>query len=161
LNCGEIDWVNLHALNDSDQDAFLNFTVNHGYSQLIEVPTRNNNVLDVVLTNEPLSICDVYVEQPFGSSDHCQVYFKVFAESLKSNSDVTANRTCRMIRNWKHANYGEIVTKRGPWHLIHHHQIVVQNSVRAYCFTLLSDAACFVWSGRSGGPVDDFFNNRI
>ena len=97
MNCGKTDWVNLHALNDSAQDVFFNFTVNHNYSQLIEVPTRNNNVLDVPLTSEPLSICDVSEEQPFGSSDHCQVYFKVSAKSLKPNSDVRANS--RMVKN--------------------------------------------------------------
>ena len=40
MNCGNIDWVNLSAPNDGVHDAFLNFTVKHGYSQLITEPTR-------------------------------------------------------------------------------------------------------------------------
>ena len=58
MNCGNIDWVNLSAPNDGVHDAFLNFTVKNGYSQLITEPTRDSKILDVLLSNEPISISD-------------------------------------------------------------------------------------------------------
>ena len=67
LNCGDVDWSNLCSPRDGVHDTFWNFTVQQGYSQLVTEPTRDNtrNILDLLLTNEPVSICDVSVQQPF------------------------------------------------------------------------------------------------
>ena len=62
MNCGNIDWVNLNALNDGIHNTFLNFTVERGYSQLITEPTRDSKILDVLLSNEPVSIRDVSIQ---------------------------------------------------------------------------------------------------
>ena len=38
-------------------ELFLKFCVSHGLVQAVSVPTRGNNILDLVLTNEPLCVC--------------------------------------------------------------------------------------------------------
>ena len=46
---------------DSVHDVLLNFTLKHRYSQLVTEATRGSKILDVLLINKQLSICDVSV----------------------------------------------------------------------------------------------------
>jgi len=78
LNCPNVDWSTLTAKADGVQDELLNFTVIRGFSQVVQSATRADNLLDIVLTSEPLSICDIDVIQPFDSSDHSQVICSLF-----------------------------------------------------------------------------------
>jgi len=59
----------------------LNFSVNNGFIQLVNEATRNDNILDILLVNEPNTVFDVQVDLPFGGSDHCCVIFTVVIES--------------------------------------------------------------------------------
>jgi len=45
--------------------------------QLVSEPTRQHNLLDIVLTNGPMIMSDVSVEAPVSNCDHCQVNFCV------------------------------------------------------------------------------------
>jgi len=54
LNCANIDWSNFTAPSDGVQDALLHFTLFNGLSQVVSEATRGNNILDVVISNEPL-----------------------------------------------------------------------------------------------------------
>jgi Endonuclease-reverse transcriptase len=75
LNCGHIDWASLIAPSDGVQDVILKFVVSNGFAQTVCEPTRGENILDIVLCNEPLSVFDTAVLPPFGCSDHNQVEF--------------------------------------------------------------------------------------
>ena len=103
MNCGNIDWTTLSAPNDGVHDVFLNFTVDHGYSQLVTEFTRDKKILDVLLSNEPISICDVSVLPPFSSSDHSQVEFRVFVEPATAKPTVAAKDSA--FRCWKATNF--------------------------------------------------------
>ena len=103
LNCGDIDWVNLNAPGDNIQDTLLNFAIEHGYYQLVSEPTRDTKILDLLLTNEPLSICDICINEPFSNSDHNQVTFKVFAESATATSINDAVGST--FRCWREADF--------------------------------------------------------
>jgi hypothetical protein len=81
LNCSQIYWTNLTAPSDNIQDILLDFTVNNSLEQLINVATRSDHILVLVLSNEPTSIAHTEVICPFSSNDHCQVDFDIFAES--------------------------------------------------------------------------------
>jgi hypothetical protein len=50
----------------------------NGFTELVFEPTRLRNILDIVLCNHPLIICDLSVTPLFGNSDHNQVQFSVF-----------------------------------------------------------------------------------
>jgi len=103
MNCGGIDWINLNAPSDNIQEVLLNFATEHGCCQLVSEPTRDVKILDLLLTNEPLSICDVRVCEPFSSSDHNQVMFKVYAEPATVGlGNDTENNT---IRCWRAADF--------------------------------------------------------
>jgi len=61
LELTSTDWVNLCSPVDSVDDVLLNFTLKHRYSQLVTEATRGSKILDVLLINKQLSICDVSV----------------------------------------------------------------------------------------------------
>jgi len=103
MNYGDIDWVSLNAPDDNIQNTLLNFATEHGYCQLVSEPTRHAKILDLLLANEPLSICDVCVHEPFSNSDHNQVMFKVFAESATVTSRNDAGYST--FRCWREADF--------------------------------------------------------
>jgi len=81
LNCPHISWTNLTAPSDNIQDALLDFTVNNSLEQLVNIATRGDNILDLVLSSEPTSVAQIKVTCPFSSSDHCRVNFDNFVDS--------------------------------------------------------------------------------
>ncbi len=60
---------------------FMQLVVNYGISQFINFPTRRNNLLDVILSDDPNLVCNVCSSAPFGDanhpSDHLSVSFEV------------------------------------------------------------------------------------
>ena len=72
LNLPNIDWSN-NTVNGNHYplslcNVFLNFMAYHGLVQMNFLPTRYNNILDVFLTNQPLT--SISVEIAPGISDH-------------------------------------------------------------------------------------------
>ena len=56
---------------------FFNFCNDYGFSQYASVPTRGNNVLDLVLCNDPYTFSCIDVIEPFSNSDHSMVEFSL------------------------------------------------------------------------------------
>ena len=104
FNCNGIDWQTLKAPCDGTQDALLNFAIMMGFSQVVQSPTRGDNLLDLVFSNEPLAMCNVNVIHPFGNSDHCQIEFSVFTDSsFKRDVDLNVVRY-----DWNKADFDSI-----------------------------------------------------
>jgi hypothetical protein len=100
MNCPSIDWNLLKAKVDGTHDELLNFTVTRGFSQVVQSATRADNLLDIVLTSEPLSMCNIDVIEPFGNSDHSQVVFSLFNDC----TDVENDAVCKRY-DWANADY--------------------------------------------------------
>ena len=81
-------------------DELLNFAITRGLSQVVQSATRADNLLDIILTSEPLSICNTNVIQPFGNSDHSQVIFSLFNDCVDEVNDATSKRY-----DWANADY--------------------------------------------------------
>ncbi len=64
-----IDWTNLHAVGGSASD-FMSKVIDLSLVQLVEVPTRGINILDLALVNDPLPIMFCGTGPPFSTSDH-------------------------------------------------------------------------------------------
>ena len=87
--------------------SFFDTLVNTGLQQIVNFPTRNNNTLDVVLTNSP-SFARQCVEMP-GLSDHDIVFVETSSRALRH---WLARRN---ILLWKHANFDRIRLKISNW----------------------------------------------
>jgi len=94
--------VNLSSPNDGIQDVLLNFCVTSSYMQCVTEPTRGQNILDLILINEPILLCDVFVEPPLGSSDHCQIGFKIFSGENDTSTPKIPSNT---MSNWNKADF--------------------------------------------------------
>jgi len=58
------------------------------------IAPEKNSILDIVLTNEQLTLCDVYVAAPVGVSDHCQINFVVAIASTAPAQHSTEGVDC-------------------------------------------------------------------
>lgn len=75
FNLPEIDWTNYHSSQFKCYEQFLLFINDHGLHQYVLEPTRGDNILDLVLCNNPAIIADLSVLCPFSTSDHNVVSF--------------------------------------------------------------------------------------
>ena len=95
VNCPHIDWSNNIMLQTSPvQQLLLELSTELALHQLISSATRDQNLLDVLLCNDLLSILDLSVNVPFSTSDHSVIDFKIFVgtfikcESVSSMSRI-------------------------------------------------------------------------
>ena len=71
-------------------------------SQLVENPTRGENILDLILTTDENLITNIEVGEEFSSSDH-----RIITYELKVNSD-NENISFEKIPNYKKANFPKL-----------------------------------------------------
>ena len=79
--CGDfnypgINWNLLHASTPSSQ-LFLDTVLDCYLVQVVDKPTRGENILDLILTSNEALVDNVNIEEPFVSSDHCVVKFDI------------------------------------------------------------------------------------
>ena len=87
FNLPSINWSHYTAPNEVCYDKFISFVYNAGLQQCVNIPTRANNVLDLILTDNALLISDVSVECSIGNSDHHTVHFSVNIDNSHVPSD--------------------------------------------------------------------------
>jgi Endonuclease-reverse transcriptase len=105
LNCGHIDWLSLTAPSDGVQDVILKFVVSNGFAQTVCEPTRGENILDIILCNEPLSVFDTAVLPPFGCSDNKQVEFSFFAHICQTETADNHTTPIGPAYDWANADH--------------------------------------------------------
>ena len=75
FNCPDINWENLTVRSNAPdreiQQALIDITTEHGLTQVHNQPTRQDNILDLVFTNNP-SLVKSSTSVP-GISDHAMV----------------------------------------------------------------------------------------
>ena len=75
LNLPNASWSSMTS-SDSFTAELLRDLLSHGFTQYVNEPTREQNLLDVVLCSERGLVQDTRVKAPVGNSDHCSVNFK-------------------------------------------------------------------------------------
>jgi len=56
----------------------LNFVCTFGLTQFVHFPTRGENVLDIIMSNDDQIINSIYSAPPIGHSDHAIVNFTLY-----------------------------------------------------------------------------------
>ena len=79
---------------------FIDLFVTHGFRQLVDSPTRNNNILDIFATNRPSVIAECKVIP--GISDHETVHIET------QLSVMLTSETTRQIFQWNKTDYHQI-----------------------------------------------------
>ena len=85
------------------QEIFYTGTVDLGLQQLITIPTRGRNVLDLLFTNDPSIVVDSFVTDAFLGSDHLAIRFTLFF-SCETFSCASAHQ----IMDWYNADWGRM-----------------------------------------------------
>lgn len=114
LNCPEINWaLNSTSASKNVESLIHSYIQFNGFTQCINDPTRQNNILDVLCVDEPLLVRDASVEPPFSDSDHNAVHFNIqMPIPDDDNCNVNADSVDKTYL-WAHANYAEMSTFLG------------------------------------------------
>ncbi|MFH4978915.1 hypothetical protein AB6A40_005624, partial [Gnathostoma spinigerum] len=100
FNAPHIDWVNL-STGDLHCRNVYNFFTLHGLTQHVLSPTRNANILDLVLTQVGTNISDLLIHDRI--SDHCYISYTINVES--SAKKRTEKKLNFRKGNYSYANY--------------------------------------------------------
>ena len=76
FNFSELNW-SIEAENISESHPFVECINNNFSIQVVLEPTREINFLDLILCSEEDMITDFYVGEPFETSDHQLIRFKL------------------------------------------------------------------------------------
>jgi hypothetical protein len=87
FNFGGIDWDTL--MTDSVREKFMDLTMDCFLEQNVHVPTRGDNILDLVFTSERNMIKDMRSAASLGDSDHCVLLWNLCyaTERLKDEKE--------------------------------------------------------------------------
>lgn len=82
FNLPDIEWFTSPSptFSLSVSRAIVEFCTQSQFTQLTNTPTRENTILDLVLTNTPGLVSDLVVIPPIGQSDHAGVSFSLAIE---------------------------------------------------------------------------------
>ena len=84
---------------------FVNFVLQHALQQFMHLPTRGNNILDLVFSDDPFAVCNIEITQPFSSSDHNAITFQLLGgASITSQDSTGVDNSCTRY-NFKRANW--------------------------------------------------------
>jgi len=88
--CGDfnlplINW-NTFTGQDALSETFLDFCLQENLKQYTTEPTRNNALLDLILSNSSSLVLNTSVRENFSTSDHCLIKFFVNAEITRPTS---------------------------------------------------------------------------
>ena len=119
--CGDFNFSIINWSHDVDvsflpvhTSAFANFAISNGLTQLIKT-THNQNILDLLIINDPLAIYDISVLPPFSTSDHFVLTWHIWFP-LDLHDDAHNN----FSYNFKHANYTNLANllSNVNWHYL-------------------------------------------
>ena len=68
-----MDWVKIFSPNNDVYIEFLSYFNNNSFSQLVEFPTRGNNLLDVILSDNSSQFRNIHSLPPISNSDHVTI----------------------------------------------------------------------------------------
>ena len=106
FNCPDINWNKLALPNNAVSLCLYNFVTVNGFTQVVNEPTRDNNLVDLLMTNQPLELSTVDVAPPFSSSDHNMVYFTIPFSCRSANHHESQQRHYL----WKKGDYGAMTS---------------------------------------------------
>ena len=98
FNLPGVDWSQPQLAHDGNNSIsrFNLFILQHAFEQLVSHPTRGDNLLDLVFSNDEFIVANLMVDEPFGNSDHNMIKFSIVTppctKSLSDNLTVDCPR---------------------------------------------------------------------
>jgi hypothetical protein len=101
FNLPNVDWENLSAPESGKQRSFMQVFSKLGYGQYVKEPTRADNILDLIFTDDDKLISEVFVANRFSRSDH-NIVKAILSFGLRSCEEKNI-RTC-----WHRGSYEQL-----------------------------------------------------
>lgn len=104
FNFPSINWQNDNCIkcnNFSCVGIFLTLHYKLGLQQFVQSPTRNNNILDLILSNDSNGILNVEIAEPFSTSDHNSIIFDILIDT----HTVSSSPPTRLSPNFNRADW--------------------------------------------------------
>ena len=111
FNCPQISWNNLSCpASDYVCKAIVNWIITSGLTQFVKFPTRQANILDLVLCDNDQLICNVTSSPPIGHSDHGVVDFTFLVRDGKEHGEKNTNpgKHASVNYKWHEGNFEAI-----------------------------------------------------
>jgi len=108
LNLPRIKWDSHCCPADHINKKIFDFILTHGFSQLVDFPTRGNNILDVILTDDDCVVTTVKSCPPVGYSDHVAIEFTMTLASVDRNVPDGSYDKCRYL--WHVGDYDNMIS---------------------------------------------------
>jgi hypothetical protein len=105
FNIPDINWDFPNCSASSKESDFLLFSNDAGLQQINRFQTRGKNILDLILTNDPLIISNVSLNHPLGSSDHDSLIIKIILTCNVDSNKLDARSTNESGYIWSKANW--------------------------------------------------------
>ena len=77
FNLPGTDWSSCSSSDNDDYYSLDNFFIVNFFSQLVNFPTRNENILDLIFTDNMSLVTNVRPDLPLASSDHASISFNI------------------------------------------------------------------------------------
>ena len=99
FNCPDINWNTMTCASSSQ--FLLDSVLDNFLTQMVNKPTRDDHILDLVFVNDPTFISDVKVTEKFPGSDHCIVECTLILNGPLMHKENSARHQFRFSRaNW-------------------------------------------------------------
>jgi len=105
FNLPHVDWNLLNSPDDDIRSRFLQFCVHYGLYQFGNTPTRENHILDLVLSSDHNIMSDLQVVETFSTSDHSKTEFSLIVGQHDNYSSSPA-----VYYDYDNADYDGIVS---------------------------------------------------
>ncbi|XP_068757932.1 uncharacterized protein [Montipora capricornis] len=104
FNLPNVDWSNPSCPIGSDtlSSTFCSICQDHFFRQMVLNPTRDDNILDLVLSTAPDLLFDLSVNEGLGNSDHNSIEFNLRLKILR------AKQSPRIVYNFGAANWNNL-----------------------------------------------------
>lgn len=111
FNLPKICWRDFVCSSDYISTSFRDFVVTGGYTQLVNFDTREDSILDLVLTNDSKIVSSVSPRPPVGHSDHTAIDFRLDVRLVhdpdknNDNAKNIGNEEDRYIYYWHRTDF--------------------------------------------------------
>ena len=99
FNLPKIDW-NVHS-SDQEGEWLLETVGNNFLTQMVTVPTRENNILDLILSTENDLVRNISVESHMSNCDHNPIIGEI-------HTYTSLNSSSQKVYNYKKADFDKI-----------------------------------------------------
>jgi len=142
FNLPEINWSDLTSPSYVGQ-LVCDFCMQHSFVQCVQESTRNNSLLDVILTNDESVFSSISVEAPFSTSDHNLINFSLQSFSTTATGDDSGTAE---VLQWNNADYDAMneFLSTVDWHGIVMTNLTADDLWSAFCQVLQQAIRIFV-----------------